>query len=231
MTYTLGMFVSSARGGAAVAIASEGKILSSYNTGEKVRPSENLLSSVETILSDNHLTLMDLSAVCCDNGPGSFTGIRVGHSVLFGLARGLGLKTAGASSLELIASALSLRENGQLKAERVLPVVPAGRNEFFAAVFEAGGGYGAVEVVRPAILTKDAVLALSSEYEAPLVMVASKDAELFEDVFEVLLEDCASVAALCASKALQSTDYAQNHRAEPMYIRRSWAEEAKDNVR
>jgi tRNA threonylcarbamoyladenosine biosynthesis protein TsaB len=71
-----------------------------------------------------------LARVVCGAGPGSFTSLRVAASIAKGLAVGAGVKLYAVSSLMLIAAASEAVEG------RFLAVLPAMRDEFFAALFE-----------------------------------------------------------------------------------------------
>ena len=48
--------------------------------------SETLLPMIDTALRACHLTVEDLDVLGATNGPGSFTGLRIGLSVIKGLA-------------------------------------------------------------------------------------------------------------------------------------------------
>lgn len=52
---------------------------------------ETLNLKIEELLQDNDLTLKQIEAVCIYKGPGSFTGLRIGHSVANSLVYGLGI--------------------------------------------------------------------------------------------------------------------------------------------
>lgn len=68
------------------------------------RHSEQLIYAIEQGLNDLRLKKEDLTHLMCGLGPGSFTGLRIGLSVLKGLHLGLNRRTVlGVSSLDLIA--------------------------------------------------------------------------------------------------------------------------------
>lgn len=57
--------------------------------------SQVLLSGIQDIISEAGIELHDLTEIEVSNGPGSFTGIRVGVSVANALAYALGIKVNG----------------------------------------------------------------------------------------------------------------------------------------
>ena len=64
----------------------------SYVTWEAHRQlAETVHSKIEELLRQQHLSLQDISGIVCFQGPGSFTGLRIGLSVANALAVGLGV--------------------------------------------------------------------------------------------------------------------------------------------
>lgn len=63
-----------------------------------------LLPMIKTALADANLAVGDLDALVLGNGPGSFIGMRIGASVVQGLAFAAGLKIVPISSLAAIAA-------------------------------------------------------------------------------------------------------------------------------
>jgi len=70
----------------------------------------------------------ELGAVGVVNGPGSFTGVRVGLSAAKGLCEGLGVGMVAMSRLGLVAGS----------SGKTVAVLDAGRGEFFFGVYEGG---------------------------------------------------------------------------------------------
>ncbi|WP_022849977.1 tRNA (adenosine(37)-N6)-threonylcarbamoyltransferase complex dimerization subunit type 1 TsaB [Limisalsivibrio acetivorans] len=64
---------------------------------------ENLLKSIDYLLSSSSTTLDGIESFYVVTGPGSFTGIRIGVSTVLGLAAGLGKVPMGISSLDAYA--------------------------------------------------------------------------------------------------------------------------------
>jgi tRNA threonylcarbamoyl adenosine modification protein YeaZ len=84
---------------------------------------------VERLLANANRSFGDIALVAVTNGPGYFTGIRVGASYATGLAYGLGVKIVPVSTLYMLAYPF-------LSASRtVLAVVYAGRERLYAASF------------------------------------------------------------------------------------------------
>jgi tRNA threonylcarbamoyladenosine biosynthesis protein TsaB len=87
--------------------------------------SAQLMPAVDEMLRQAGLDLRGLRALVVVNGPGSFTGTRVGLSTAKGLAHAAGVPIVAISRLAVLASL----DNSQ---EDFLALLDAGRNEFYA---------------------------------------------------------------------------------------------------
>lgn len=81
--------------------------------------SASLMPEIAALLEKQKATLHDVEAIVVVNGPGSFTGIRVGVSTAKGLAEGAGIPLIAVSRLALLADSSGL--------PHVLAAVDAGR--------------------------------------------------------------------------------------------------------
>lgn len=66
--------------------------------------SKRVLDMCQNLLASNQLQLGQLDGIAVDNGPGAFTGVRIGIGVAQGLAYGSGIKVIGISSLQVLAA-------------------------------------------------------------------------------------------------------------------------------
>lgn len=88
------------------------------------------LKKISEMLEDNHLEPDDIDKIIVVNGPGSFTGIRVGVTIAKTYAYSLKKDIITISSLE--AMALSSRENSDFK----IPMIDARRNFVYGAIYD-----------------------------------------------------------------------------------------------
>jgi tRNA threonylcarbamoyladenosine biosynthesis protein TsaB len=82
------------------------------------------MPAIDAMLRDASLDVADLRALVVVNGPGSFTGLRVGLSTAKGLAHASGLPVFAISRLAVL---VSLSESPDAVA-----LLDAGRNQFYA---------------------------------------------------------------------------------------------------
>ena len=87
--------------------------------------------AIEAVLKGNQLSVQDLSAVAVSEGPGSYTGLRVGMAAAKGLCYAMNIPLIGISTLAMMASAAL-----EAPTELVCPMIDARRNEVFTAVFD-----------------------------------------------------------------------------------------------
>lgn len=109
--------------------------------------SEKITVMLEELLTKSGKTLKDLEIVICGYGPGSFTGLRVGLSVVKTLAYSLGIPIMAVDDcMALALNALSL-----CPPEPICAIIDAQKNKVFAAVYEVTNGK-LVTVLRPSLL-------------------------------------------------------------------------------
>lgn len=97
---------------------------------------ERVLPMVDEVLKQAGLSLSQLDALAFNCGPGSFTGVRVGTSVIQGLAFSVDLPVTPVSSLAALAQ-LAYRE-GQY--ENILSTIDARMNEVYWASYQLKDG-------------------------------------------------------------------------------------------
>jgi tRNA threonylcarbamoyladenosine biosynthesis protein TsaB len=111
------------------------KILSTASLAVRTY-SARLIPEIAALLESRHATLRDVEAIVVVNGPGSFTGIRVGLSTAKGLAEGAGIPLIAVSRLALLAGSSGL--------PHVLAAIDAGRGEYYVGEYQNGQNLGEV---------------------------------------------------------------------------------------
>lgn len=120
------LFVNSATTNLEVAILIEGKITYLYDEDAGQNTSSKLMPIVEEAFKKSGITPKDIDKIFVVNGPGSFTGIRVGLTVCKTMAWALKIPIVTISSLEAMASGYD---------EQVISLIDARRGYVYA------GGY------------------------------------------------------------------------------------------
>ena len=86
-----------------VAVVKDSKVVASIYSNVKITHSQTLMPMVESVIKFAHLQLNDIDAFAVSQGPGSFTGVRIGISAVKGLATPNNKKCVGVSTLEAMA--------------------------------------------------------------------------------------------------------------------------------
>jgi len=118
---------------AAVAVCDDERLLAEYTLNNGNTHSETLLPMVETLLGSLELGVEDLDLFAVSEGPGSFTGVRIGVATIKGLAFGRSTPCVGVSTLEALA--YNLISCGGL----ICPVMNARRAQVYTALFSSDG--------------------------------------------------------------------------------------------
>ena len=119
-----------------------GKVLCEMQAHSKVSHSENLMPMVDYTLKCAGVLLNDIDLFAVSQGPGSFTGIRIGIAAVKGLAfTGFDINNnenkncAGISSLYSLA--YNLYKSGESKSDiLILPAIDARRKQIYNAIFQ-----------------------------------------------------------------------------------------------
>lgn len=108
---------------------------------------EKLHVFIDEILKENRLDYKDLSAIAVSQGPGSYTGLRIGVSAAKGLSYSLAIPLIAIDTLETLANKLTV-ESGI-----IIPMIDARRMECYTAIFDAK--HKKTREVKAEIITED----------------------------------------------------------------------------
>ena len=146
------------------ALAEDGRPLASFSLVAGQRHAEVLMPAVDHICRVAGVAVQEIEAVAVDNGPGLFTGLRVGLAAGYAIASARRLPVVGVSSLEALAHPQRRR------AGLVAPVVDARRGEVFWSLYRSDGSHleqlEAPSVVSPDVLAGK-LAALAKGLEPP----------------------------------------------------------------
>lgn len=214
----------------ALAVAEEDKLIASTTLNVGLTHSQRLLPMLAAMLESAALNVQDMDMIAVVNGPGSFTGLRIGIATAKGLAEAAKKPLITVSTLE--AEAYAARCMGAY----ICPLLDARRNEVYTALYSETG-----EELWPAMaISPDELAVRLGEFAAAnpmarFVLVGDAAAlyinqlrEKLQDKAEVLLtppERRLYGATGCAFLALERADKAAPpEQAQAFYLRLSEAE-------
>lgn len=212
---------------ASAALLEDGRLLGEYYQNSGQTHSRTAVKLAEDLLRNCDLTPGDVDYVAYANGPGSFTGIRIGVAAAKGFCWGLELPCLPVSTLEAMAYSRSDCEG------TVCCCMDARRSQIYNAVFSVAGG----KVLR---LREDRAIAVEElgrelpEFPGP-VWLTGDGAELTWKALheehpslrltaEHLRQQRASGVALAALQALRRGEAVSAAFTQPNYLRLSQAE-------
>jgi len=114
-----------------VALYLDGQVFSKFELCPQSH-SVVLLPMIDALLQEHKVALTDLDGLIYGQGPGSFTGVRIGIGVAQGLAFGAGLQTVGVSTLQAMAQQ-AYEDEGQTN---VFAAIDARMSEIYAGHYQ-----------------------------------------------------------------------------------------------
>jgi tRNA threonylcarbamoyladenosine biosynthesis protein TsaB len=187
---------------------------------------EQLMQLVVDVVEKLGMELIELDAIAVSEGPGSYTGLRIGVSTAKGLAFGLNVPIISINTLQALASAV-VAEEGEL----IIPVLDARRMEVYREVFDFN--FNSVSKIDSEILEEGAfqnflekgrVYFVGDALEKVKAVVQSENAQFISD----LTFSAAHLGKLAWSK-FQNQDFADIAYFVPNYLKEFKALQSKKN--
>lgn len=134
MSDTYILQIESATKNCSVALSNNGQTIALKEIAEMgYTHAENLHVFIDSILRERELSFDQLSAVAISQGPGSYTGLRIGVSAAKGLCFALNIPLIALDTLEVLSRKISVSEG------LIIPMLDARRMEVFTAIYTSDG--------------------------------------------------------------------------------------------
>jgi len=131
-----------------VALAKDGKTIHFKEIAEEgYSHAERLHVFIEEIIHEAGLNFKELHAIAVSQGPGSYTGLRIGVSAAKGLCYALQIPLISIDTLQVLASQV------QISKGLIVPMIDARRMEVYSAVFNPN--FEKVRAVQAEIITEN----------------------------------------------------------------------------
>lgn len=114
---------------ASCAVIDDNKLLGEISLNDKKQHSVILMPIVDDLLKELKLTIKDIDGFVVSKGPGSFTGLRIGMSVIKGLSQGTKKPFVSVSSLDALA--YNMAYTGGI----ICPILDALRDNVYTALY------------------------------------------------------------------------------------------------
>jgi len=115
-----------------VSLAKNGATISCKEIAEQgYSHAEKLHVFIETIVAEAGISMADLTAIAISQGPGSYTGLRIGVSAAKGLCYALQIPLIAIDTLTSLAHQVSFNDG------LIVPMIDARRMEVYSAIFNS----------------------------------------------------------------------------------------------
>lgn len=117
-----------------VALCENGNLLGIKELEEEgYTHAENLSAFINEVLLNQSKVYKDLNAIAISEGPGSYTGLRIGAATAKGLCYSLDIPLIAINTLDMMAE---IMQSNSIKADYYCPMIDARRMEVFTAVYD-----------------------------------------------------------------------------------------------
>jgi tRNA threonylcarbamoyladenosine biosynthesis protein TsaB len=152
LTYILN--IETATKNCSVALSKDGKTILCKEIAELgYSHAERLHVFIEEILMEANVKLPDLKAIAVSQGPGSYTGLRIGVSTAKGLCYALEIPLISIDTLQVLAHQV------EVESGLIVPMIDARRMEVYSAVFDSN--FKKIREVKAEIITNDSFVETS----------------------------------------------------------------------
>ncbi len=210
-----------------VAIGEGDQVIAERTLTEGMRHSSALTGLVDEVLKEANIPIKELSAVAISNGPGSYTGLRVGASTAKGICYSLNIPLIAVPTLESLAYDIDPQSD-----DFVLATLDARRMEAYAALYNGGNLQGDTYAI---IWDEDSIQSLI-EVSKSLIICGTgveKAASLFEGYKQVIIKpnqcNAKAITSLAFAK-YQDQDFCDIAYHDPFYFKNPNITKSKKSV-
>ncbi|MFT4635552.1 MAG: tRNA threonylcarbamoyladenosine biosynthesis protein TsaB [Arenicella sp.] len=217
--------IETATSSCSAALRIEGQVVTRNQVGNNLH-SQVLLAMVASLLAEAKLDPQALQAVSVGQGPGSFTGLRIGIGVGQGLAFGASCPMIGVSSLD----ALALQASGD---RPIIAAIDARMGEVYWCEYQKNGGQikrlSALQVSSPQTVmfsTADVSGAIVGNAWAAYPDQFTSISDTGIEVQEEIVYPCAGALLRLAEEQYEQQNILSAARFVPIYVRNDVAKKS-----
>lgn len=200
-------------------------IIEKHNDDEKTH-SQKLMPLIDETFKDANLSLDDIDLLACSQGPGSFTGIRIGISTVKAFADVKNIPIIGVTSLESLAYNI---ENDGL----IATIIDAKHDNVYFALYDLSDK-NYKTIVEPTSGVISNYIPLLKQYDEKITFVGD-GAVVHKDLISNEINDCefatdeqnvqTSISiGKCAYNKYNCEGYVKEYSVSPIYLKKSQAE-------
>lgn len=212
--------ISTSSDNASVALLEKDTCIKELNIINEKTHSEKLMPLIDSLLTSTGITLSEVSLIACDNGPGSFTGLRIGIATVKALAEVQNIPVVGISSLNALSYNIS-------NSDYTCSLIDARNNQVYCAIFDSEhnlvSDYMADDInnILPTLKTYDDISFVGDGYNNHKDLF--NQSETYDDIIY------SKNIGICAYKQFIAGNTTTPDLLSVMYLRKSQAERMLDN--
>lgn len=192
----------------------------------KITHSERLLPQIDAGLKNSKIAISDIDMVVIANGPGSFTGVRIGLATAKGICMAHNIPLFPINTLKLLANNIVFTDRN------ILVLIDARMAEVYAALYSPD-----LEIILPETNTKPVeILNMITE---PVIIVGDGAKEFKKEIdesgidYKLCLEHqniplASTLISIALKSEIPEYDFDRISELEPYYLRKSQAELVRD---
>lgn len=213
---------------ASVAVLEDDKLICEYTVNTKKTHSQKLMPMIENMLNLSDVDISEIDAIAICVGPGSFTGLRIGMATAKAMAHVNNIPIIGVNSLELLGT------NMDLCNKKICAILDAQRNQVYTGKYILEDSK-LKEIDEITIVPIDSLLE-EIENSTEQWVILGEAVYKYKDKIKAIsnvtiacpgnnITRASSLCTLAKDKYLQNKDVHNCYDINPMYIRKSQAEE------
>lgn len=213
---------------ASVAVIEDDKLICEYTINTKKTHSQKLMLMLENMLSLSDLNIREIDAVAICEGPGSFTGLRIGMATAKAIAHVNNIPIIGVNSLEILGANMNLCD------KKICSILDAQRNQVYTGRYFYKNGI-LTEIKEIEIQLIDELLEELAQNSEPWILVGEAVYK-YEDKIKNIgnieipapsnnVTKAGSLCSIAKAKFDEGKSIFNCYNINPLYIRKSQAEE------
>lgn len=212
---------------ASVAVVKDGKLLSEMFLNVGLTHSVTLMPLIRQAVEGAGMTVRDIDVVAVTNGPGSFTGVRIGVSTAKGIAQPENKKCVPISTLEAIAYPLADSEC------LAVSVMDARCQQVYCALFDCSNSE-MTRITADDAISLDSLCEILKQHDKKIILIGDGADIAYNYLYEkiqnlykaspIFKYQRASSVALLAEKMIADNKETSASELVPSYLRLSQAE-------
>ena len=210
-----------------IAVIEDNKLICEYTVNTKTTHSQKLMPMIENMLKISEINVNDMDMISICQGPGSFTGLRIGMATAKALSHVNNLPIVGVNSLELLAG------NMDLSDKKICSILDAQRTQVYMGQYKFENNK-LVEIKSVDVVEIDELLEELKSSNEEWILVGEAVYK-YEDKIKEIENICvpapshnvnkaSSLCTIAMNKYDQNIDVYDCYTINPVYIRKSQAE-------